>query len=127
MNTTRIIASSIIILYGLKTFVGYWLVLEPREALIDPLAIALNFSFAGLGILGGVLAILNKKNAAIALVLACVLYAVAALYQPVKYLGLSAINSLHHDTYISFAVRCILAAVIILILYKSKTPKETIT
>lgn len=127
MNSIRIIASVIAILYGLMTFVGYYLVILPSKEPIELLEVALSFSFAGLGILGGILAIFNKRTAAIALILSCALYAVSALYQPIQYAGLSAFGLLHQDTYIGFSIRCLLATVIIVILFKNSGGVKNVT
>ena len=118
MSIVRIIASAVLILYGLATFIGFFLVLSPEERAIGLVPLSLTFLFAGCGVVGGVLAILNMRIASIFLISSCVLYAVVALYQPIQYLGVSAIGALNLDTYIGFGVRAILAILVIYILGK---------
>lgn len=117
MSIIRIITSIALILYGLTTFVGFWLVLSPEERAIGFVPLSLTFLFAGCGVVGGILAILNKRIASVFLVLSCLIYAAVALYQPIQYLGFQAFGVLHQDTYIGFSVRTVLASILIYILY----------
>lgn len=117
MSIVRIIASAVLILYGLTTIFGYYIVLSPEERAIDFVPLLLTFIFSGCGVVGGALAILNKRIASVFLILSCLFYAVVALYQPIQYLGFQAFGALHQDTYIGFTVRTVLAGVVIYILY----------
>lgn len=117
MDIVRIITSIVLILYGLTTFIVYWLVLSPEERTINIVPLVLTFLFAGCGVAGGVLAILNRRIASVFLISSCLLYATVALYQPIQDLGFQAIGELHQDTYIGFTIRSLLAVVVIYILY----------
>jgi len=109
------------------TFITYYWLLLPRNEPVELLEIVLSFSFAGLSILGGILAIFGKRTAAIALIMSCILYAVTALYQPIQHVGFTAFGLLHQDTYIGFTIRRLLAAVITVILFKNSGRVENVT
>lgn len=109
LNILRIALSLACIFYGLVTFYGYFTIIKQNfsPTLLD---LIFSFLFAGLFIVGGVLAILKIPAAIHVLITSCIFYLLAGLYQPIQIHGLSTFTLINPQFYFSLAVRCSLVA-----------------
>lgn len=108
------------ILYGAVTVLGFLLVILPTQA-PEAVDIALGLGFAVSFVLGGILAILNRRLAVAFLVASCFLYLGAGMHHPIREFGLSSLTGLDNQFYYSLALRCAVTAILSYIMMKQLT------
>lgn len=100
---------------GAATIIAYFLVIHPKgnAPVVD---IVLAFSFALFFIAGGILVFLKNTLAIYLLIAACIFYAIAGLYNPIRLYGFEGIYRVNPQFYFSLCLRCILAFVVFVVM-----------
>ena len=76
------------------------------------------FTFATLFLAGGILAIFRNNAAIYALILACIFYAIAGLYNPIRLYGLEGLTIINPVFYFGLVLRSTVVAVLVLVMLK---------
>lgn len=124
MDIVRKLIAIVCVAYGAVTFIGFFTFILPRGGapVIDTV---LSLCFAGLFVLGGLLALFKHWLAIPALVASCILYLVAGLWRPVAQLGVSALDSLSPEFYYSLLFRITTTVLLIILIRRHRVRAET--
>ena len=119
MKIVRILLAIISVAFGAMTFAGYFVVILPNGG--SPVHdIVLALGFASLFVVGGIMALVNKYTGAWLVVLASLIYMVAGLYNPIRLHGIEGIAYIQSEFFANSAMRCVIAAALVLIMHKRK-------